>query len=221
MDVYEALYTTRMMRRMRKDPIPLETQVRILDAAIRAPNGGNSQRWHFVAVDDPALKKELAELYRECRAREYADIAQGALARTIHDPEAHAATLRKIRASGDYFTEHFTDIPLLLFVFSIDDHGGANIYPAIWSTLLAARAEGIGGVITTVLRYEEETVHRMLGVPTADGWKMNVMLALGYPLGRWGVAANRRPIHEVAGRNGWNNPIGATVSEPLWAPPAQ
>jgi nitroreductase len=94
MDVYEALYTTRMMRRMRKDPIPLETQVRILDAAIRAPNGGNAQRWHFVAVDDPALKKELAELYRECRAREYADIAQGALARTFLDPEAHAASVR-------------------------------------------------------------------------------------------------------------------------------
>jgi nitroreductase len=62
MDIYEALYTTRMMRRMRKDPIPIETQGRILDAAIRAPNGGNAQRWHFLAVDDRATKAELAEL---------------------------------------------------------------------------------------------------------------------------------------------------------------
>ena len=52
MDIHEALYTTRMMRRLRPDPIPLETQARILDAAVRAPNGGNTQRWHFVAVDD-------------------------------------------------------------------------------------------------------------------------------------------------------------------------
>ncbi|MEU6602996.1 nitroreductase family protein [Streptomyces flaveolus] len=221
MDVYEALYTTRMMRRMRKDPIPLETQCRILDAAIRAPNGGNAQRWHFLAVDDPARKRELAELYRKCREREYADIAEGALAKTIHDPAEHAATMRKIKASGDHFAEHFADIPLLLFVFSIDDHGGANIYPAIWSALLAARAEGVGGVITTVLRYEEDTVHRLLGVPTEDGWKMNVMLALGYPLGRWGVAANRRPVHEVASRNTWGGHIGMTVSEPLWTPAAE
>lgn len=56
MDVYEALYTTRMMRRLRPDPVPLDTQARILDAAVRAPNGGNTQRWHFVAVDDPELK---------------------------------------------------------------------------------------------------------------------------------------------------------------------
>lgn len=221
MDVYEALYTTRMMRRMRKDPVPLETQCRILDAAIRAPNGGNAQRWHFVAVDDPALKSELAELYRKCRRQEYAEIAEGALARTIHDPEEHAATLCGIKASGDYFTEHFADIPLLLFVFSIDDHGGANIYPAIWSVLLAARAEGVGGVITTVLRYGEDAVHRLLGVPTGEGWRMNAMLALGYPLGRWGVAAHRRPVHEVAGRNAWGRHFGANVPEPLWAPAAE
>ncbi|MEV6608596.1 nitroreductase family protein [Kutzneria sp. NPDC051319] len=67
MDVHEALYTTRMMRRMRADPVPVEVQGRILDAAIRAPNGGNTQRWHFLAVDDPALKAELASLYRAAR----------------------------------------------------------------------------------------------------------------------------------------------------------
>jgi nitroreductase len=216
MDVYEALYTTRMMRKMRKDPIPIETQSRILDAAIRAPSGGNAQRWHFLVVDDPALKAELAELYQECRKLEYADITSQALGKAIHDPTAHAPTMAKIRASGDYFAEHFAEIPLLLFVFSIDDHGGANIYPAIWSSLLAARAEGVGGVITTVLRYKADRVAELLGVPTEQGWKMTAMLALGYPLGRWGVAANRRPVHEVSSRNRWEQPFGATISDPLW-----
>ena len=62
--------------------------------------------------------------------------------------------LRRLKRSGDGFAAHFAEIPLLVFVFAIDDHGGANIYPAIWSALLAARAEDIGGVLTTVLRYE-------------------------------------------------------------------
>ena len=40
MDVREALYTTRAMRRVKSDPVPEEIQLRILDAAIRAPSGG-------------------------------------------------------------------------------------------------------------------------------------------------------------------------------------
>ncbi len=65
MEIHEALYTTRMMRRLRPDPIPLDTQARILDAAVRAPNGGNTQRWHFLVVDEPDLKRELAQLFRQ------------------------------------------------------------------------------------------------------------------------------------------------------------
>jgi len=69
MDVYEALYTTRAMRRVRPDPIPHAVQARILDAAIRAPSGGNSQNWRFVLVDDPAVKRQLGPLYRDSLTR--------------------------------------------------------------------------------------------------------------------------------------------------------
>jgi nitroreductase len=217
MDLYEALYTTRMMRRMKPDPIPLESQCRILDAAIRAPNGYNAQRWHFVVVDDPDLKRRLAELYRVSRARERRELAAGRLGSTLHEEGAQrAVTMRRIKASGDHFVEHFAEIPLLVFVFAVDDHGGANIYPAIWSALLAARAEGIGGVLTTVLRYEEDRVGDLLGVPREDGWRMTAMLAFGRPRGRWGVAADRHPVHEVASRNHWAGDFGARVPQPLW-----
>ena len=59
MNVYEALYTTRAMCWVRPDPIPYEVQARILDAAIRAPSGGNAQGWRFMLVDDPAVKGRL------------------------------------------------------------------------------------------------------------------------------------------------------------------
>ncbi len=58
-DLYEALYTTRAMRRVRPDPIPQDAQARILDAAIRAPSGGNAQAWRFLLVDDRATKERL------------------------------------------------------------------------------------------------------------------------------------------------------------------
>jgi nitroreductase len=222
MDIHEALYTTRMMRRLRPDPIPLDTQARILDAAVRAPNGGNTQRWHFLAVDDPKLIHEFGELFRQARALEYEKFRAGAGPMVAPapgaDPGAHAETMRRMKGSGDYLADHFDEVPLLLFVFAIDDLGGANIYPAIWSALLAARAEGVGGVMTMVLRNFTDEVNELLGVPVEQGWKMSAMLTLGYPLGNWGVAANRHPVHEVSSRNRWGAPFGIEVPQPLWSP---
>ena len=43
--------------------------------------------------------------------------------------------------------------------------GGASIYPFAWNVLLAARAEGLGGVITTMLIREEGAVKELLGAP--------------------------------------------------------
>ena len=63
MDIYEAIYTTRAMRRLKPDPIPYDVQARILDAAIHAPHIGEG--WHFVLVDDPEIKSQLAPLYRQ------------------------------------------------------------------------------------------------------------------------------------------------------------
>lgn len=222
MDIHEALYTTRMMRRLRPEAVPLDVQARILDAAVRAPNGGNTQRWHFVAVDDRALIGELAQLFRQARELEYEKFQTGAGPMVTlvpgSDPAAHATTMSRMKGSGNYLADHFEEIPLLLFVFAIDDLGGANIYPAIWSALLAARAEGVGGVMTMVLRNFEDRVNELLGVPVEQGWKMSAMLAMGYPRGKWAVAANRRPVHEVSSRNHWDAPFGVEVPQPLWPP---
>jgi nitroreductase len=219
MDVYEALYTTRMMRRMRPDPISIESRCRILDAAIRAPSGFNGQRWHFLTVDDPATRASIAELYRSSRAREWAEIGDGRLGQTVdRDGPGRAATVQRLRRSGDFFTEHLVDVPLLLFVFAVDDWGGANSFPAVWSALLAARAEGIGGVLTTTLHHEHDAVCDLLEVPREAGWRMVCMVALGYPRGRWGVATNRRPVHEVSSHGRWGAPFPARVPEPLWPP---
>jgi nitroreductase len=222
MDIFEALYTTRMMRRLRPDPIPLDTQARILDAAVRAPNGGNTQRWHFLAVDDPALIRQFADLFRRARGIEYEKFQAGTGPMAVPapgvDPAAHSETMRRMQGSGNYLADHFEELPLLLFVFAIDDLDGANIYPAIWSTLLAARAEGVGGVMTMVLRNFADEVNKLLGVPVEEGWTMSAMLALGYPRGHWGVAANRRPVQEVSSRNRWGAPFGVEVPGPLWPP---
>lgn len=217
MNLYEALYTTRSMRRLRPDPIPSEAQARILDAAIRAPNPGNSQSWRFLLVDDHELKRQLATLYQESQALGLATFyaAQaGETGRTVEEVEQENA--EKLR-SARHLAEHWAEVPLFLFGFSRDDPSGGEIIPALWSAMLAARAEGIGSTYTTLLSHFKaaETMH-LLGVPTDEAWTMTACIALGYPTGKWGIAA-RKPLDEVAARNAWDGPLGFSVPEPLWA----
>ena len=70
MDIHEALYTTRAMRRVRhRARSPRTCRPRILDAAIRAPSGGNTQNWRFLLVDDPEVKaRHRAAVPRQHRA---------------------------------------------------------------------------------------------------------------------------------------------------------
>jgi len=217
MDIHEALYTTRAMRRVRPDPIPMDAQARILDAAVRAPSGGNAQSWKFLLVDDPAIKAQLGPLYRECLSQLWVTIYAPRLAAAAADPDSdESRQLMRIKASADHLAEHFEEYPLLLFGFALYDPSGGSIFPAIWSAMLAARAEGIGSALTSVLMFKRDDVYRILEVPD-EGWQMACCVTFGYPTGRWGVAA-RRPAPEVSARNTWTTPVGFEIKEPLWAP---
>jgi nitroreductase len=220
MDVYEALYTTRAMRRMRPDPIPYSIQARILDAAIRAPSGAGLQPWRFLLVDDPGLKAQLSAFYREGHKQVDAWLAEPEAAAQAKPDEPENAHFLSMLRSSRYLAAHFDDVPLLLFGFVQDDTSGANILMAIWNAMLAARAEGVGSGFTTILNFHAEPVKNLLGVPVDGGWEMTCCVAMGYPLGRWGVP-KRRPAHEVAARNSWDGALGFEVPEPLWPERAQ
>jgi nitroreductase len=196
------------MRHLKPDPIPLEAQARILDAAIRAPHIGES--WHFVLVDDPDLKSRLAPIYDRAWTQMFEAFGANRAA-MLQMPGDAGRTAR----SGEHLAQHIADVPLLLFGFG-RNRDGSGIYPAVWSAMLAARAEGIGATLTGVLQtFASDEVFELLGVPKEEGWFLHGVVPMGYPTGRWGVAP-RAPVHEVAGRNGWDGDLGFTVPEPLW-----
>ncbi len=217
MDVYEALYTTRAMRRVKPDPIPEDIQARILDAAIRAPTGGNTQNWRFMLVDDPGVIAQLAPIYRECMERMFETVYGEALRAANAAPEEpdHAALLKMYR-SAKYMGDHFKNYPLLFLAFIRGDTSGGSIFPAAWNAMLAARAEGIGSTITSLILGERDRVYEVLGVPGDEGWHCACVVPMGYPTGRWGIAP-RRPVHEVSFKNRWGSPVGFEVSKPLWS----
>jgi nitroreductase len=215
-DVYEALYTTRAMRRCRPDPIPEDVQARILDAAIRAPTGGNVQNWRFLLVDDPDVRGALGPIYRDCMQMLWQTIYKERLEIANADPDdPENASMLRIQRSAQHLADHFEEYPLLFFSFVQHDPTGGSIFPATWSAMLAARAEGVGASLTSVFIFHLDEVLEVLGVPKEDGWLFSSCVCFGYPTGRWGIAP-RRPVHEVAFRNTWDGALGFDVPEPLW-----
>jgi hypothetical protein len=119
-------------------------------------------------------------------------------------------------ASAQHLADHFEEVPLFLIAFSRGDSSGGSIYPAVWSAQLAARAEGVGSALTSVLGiFHGPEAMEILGVPAGHGWTMACCVSFGYPTGRWGVAV-RRPAREVAYRNTWGADLDLEIPGPLW-----
>ncbi|NIR35672.1 MAG: nitroreductase family protein [Actinobacteria bacterium] len=215
MDVREALYTTRAMRRVKPDPIPEDVQSRIVDAAIRAPTGGNSQAWRFVLVDDKEQIARIGELYRECIDLLWEHVYADRVADANSNDSDESRQFRRIIESVNWAQENFATYPLLLFAFDRNDPSGGSIFPAVWSAMLQARADGVGSSLTSVLLFKNDETFEVLGVPADKGWRMACCVPFGYPTGNWGVA-KRRPAHEVTYRNRWGAPMGTEIDEPLW-----
>ncbi len=214
MDLTQALYTTRAMRRVLPDPIPSEVVQAMLDAAIRSPSGGNAQSWRFIAVTDPEARAEVGALYQEAFAVLLDEVYGKMLDRAREAGDE--PTLRVFR-SAQWLADNAPEVPLWLFFFARGDDSGASIYPAVWSAMLAARGQGVGTCLTTILgSFKAAEIDKLLGVPAGKGWKQAAAVSCGYPTGRWGLA-KRRPVHEVAYADRWDNPVPWRLDEALWS----
>ena len=217
MDLYRALYTTRAMRRVKPDPIPEDIVKKLLDAAIRAPSGGNQQKWRFLLLTDREKKERLQKLYREglteLNATQYKAVMDLIRNGDPNDPAVVQA--KKTNASAEWLADNLHQVPLIVFAWG-KPNGESSIYPALWSLQLAATAEGIGSALTTLLfKKHTQQVLDILGAPAPGEWVPMAMVTLGYPLGKWDIA-KRQPAHEVTFQESWGNPVPWNVDSPLW-----
>ena len=219
MDVFEALYTTRAMRRVKEDPVPDNIIKSMIDSAIRAPSGSNRQNWKFLVVTDKNIREKLSNIYRETW-----DYYINSFLNSAKDPGASSLkkrddkdieTIRRISNSASWLAENYHKVPLLVLALSRNDPTGSSIYPAIWNLMLAARGHGIGTCLTTVMSFETEKVFEVLNIPNDKGWTLNATITAGYPLGKWGVA-ERKPVDDVTYLNTWGNKTNWNLKQPLW-----
>ena len=211
------MQTQRAVRRLRTDPISADVLERILQAGAWAPSGGNVQPWRMVVVQDALVRKGIGDLYRPQWAK-YGAGSRKQLERL--EGEAKARQARMLEAA-DHLGEHLGDAPVILvFCFNpnlmaITDAnlghpsvvGGGSVYPAVQNVMLAARAEGVGCVLTTLLCFEETAMKELLGIP--DDWFTCGVVPLGYPeRGGYGPTS-RRPVGKMAFGDHWGVPFAA------------
>ena len=208
--LFEAVSTSRAIRRFRPDPIPDSILSKILQAATQAPNGSNRQRWRFVVIRDPGLRRRVGDVYR--RAVE-----------DLMPPESAAADMapaeRRLFEASWYLAKRMgTEPPVLLLVCQEASSlpaaptaallaarsRGASVYPAAQNVLLAARACGLGGCLTTAHLIHEDEVKAILGIPEQAG--TFALIPLGYPQTGFG-RVRRNPVGEVSYADRWGVPL--------------
>ena len=194
MDVLEAIRTTRSMRRL--DPardVSDEDLVTIIDAATRAPTGGNSQPVRWLVVRDLELKRRVGEVYRaQARLR---------LVAYEQDAKSNLEVARMLR-SARHLADRMGEAPALLIPCARAERAraGSSVFPAVQNLMLAARALGLGTTLTTIHLGDEDGVREILSIPREV--QTFAIIPVGYPLGRWGEA-RRRPVSEVTYWDGW------------------
>ena len=217
MDLHEALYTTRAMRRVKKDPIPLDVQARILDAAVHAPSGGNQQNWRFLLLDDPEKRAALAPLYQHAMGELWKTIYKDQLDAAHANPEApESEQVLKVQRSAQWLADHFEDVPLFLFPFCQFDPTGGSDLPRRLERHVGGAGRGGRELPDPLLQFfHPNETFEILDVPSDQGWVLSGTVSFGYPTGTWGVGS-RRPAHEVSYRNAWGSDVGFEVPDPLW-----
>jgi nitroreductase len=216
--LFEAIYSTSGMVGVRPDPVEEEKIKRILDAAVRAPSGNNSQPWQFVVVRDPEVKARIKRIVAD-GANVYLSLRKAMRWPSLPGKIARAAT--KFVAETD-------KVPVLIFV-CLDNKKGrqgmkmtpvaammflrnphirhwaevglyGSIFPAMQNLILAARGLGLATRITTFPLVFKGKVHAILGIPKHV--EPVAMIYLGYADGPF-VTTRRIPSEQSTHYDRW------------------
>lgn len=220
MDLLQALRGNPSIRDFTDQPVSDAEVSAILDDARFAPSGGNRQPWRVAVVTDRALRRRLADLCGPVWSEYLAIAATGVTPFATAGPQPDA---EDIGPQPNPLLDRVEEIPVVLVVAAdlasiamMDKDldrpalsGGASVYPFVHSILLAARARGLGGVMTTFLARAETEARPLLDLP--DDWAVASMVCLGHPVRR-PSRLTRRPVSAFATVD--------RFSGPAWSDPA-
>jgi 5,6-dimethylbenzimidazole synthase len=173
MDLYEAIYSRRDVRRFRSDPVPDDVLARLLDAAHHAGSVGFMQPWNFILIRQRETREQVRAMFDEA-SRAAAESYAGPR-RQLYDSLKLEGILESAlnlcvtcdRSRGGQVLGRHT-------IFDTDVYSTCCAVQNLW---LAARAEGVGVGWVSIL--EPERLGRLLALPEAV--LPVAYLCVGYP----------------------------------------
>lgn len=197
MPVGEAMFSQRAMRRLDPERPVTEQQLKIiLDAASKAPNGGNAQPARYLVIRDRQKIEAFGKLYFEAWwAKRY---------------DAYGWTGKKDIPAGSVYrfpallADEMVNAPVVVLAFSeASGVAASSTFPGVQNLLLSARALGLGSVLTTLHPTVMERVREMFAIP--EQMAFHCCIPLGFPRGKFGPTS-RLPTAETTYWDSWGAP---------------
>lgn len=206
MDLFDAMYNCRAMRRLESREVPEEMLLKLIDAANQAPSGSNMQNGRWLIVRDPDVKKALADLNRK-GVEAY---IQPMLDKPAGLPHQSVDKRTRMAEAVVWQMDHMHEIPALVIAcleygVKVDgataQSGGGSIWPGIQNLLLSARALGLGAAPTTLALTDQNAVRKILDLP--ETMAALCLIPVGYPTGKFGPVS-RKPVEEIIRFDRWS-----------------
>ena len=203
-DIWEVMFTQRAIRYWVEEPVSRELIERVIEAASKAPSGSNHQPWMFVVADRDPVKTSIAEALRDY-------YEEGPLKTLVESSQKTEDSSQRLMMSGaeKFFTNLRTApaiiIPCLYKLSSPTSEmntliAGSSIYLAVQNMLLAARALGLGTLMTTSHSLIEEVIRDVCKIP--DDAQPAALIPIGFPAVKFGPT-KRKPVRDIIAWNQW------------------
>ena len=206
MEFFDVIHTQRSIRRFKPDPVPDDLLWQLIDAAIKAPSGSNTQPWIWLIVRDGEKRGILGQAVRDnlLPGNRLAELQQEIARRETSS--GRLSLKRAIELFQNLEHAPVIVIPCLVGLSSpVADNqtllAGSSIYGAVQNMMLAARALQIGSVLTTFNSFMEDTIRDQFELPS-DAVPVAV-IPIGYPDNQTFGPTTRKPAEAVTYWDKW------------------
>jgi nitroreductase len=206
LSLFEVMYTTRAMRKLKPDDVPEDVLVKLIDAANRAASGSNAQGARWLIVRDPEQRAKIAAVNKVPVDAYYEDQMKNLPELPHQSRDKRKRMFDAVKWQGD----NLQDIPAIIFACydfgapvpeEMRGMGMMSVLPGVQNLLLAARAHGLGATLTTLGLSNRDAIREILNLP--DSVEAYAIVPVGYPMGNFGPVT-RLPAEETICWDSWS-----------------
>ena len=185
--------------------VPSETLFRVLEAGKWAPSAHNAQPWRFIVIQDPAIKRRLAEAMASRWSR---DMTKNGVQKELRES--------LIKTSVEWFGSAPIVVVACLTMEDMDEYPDErrkkvewvmavqSVAAAVENMLLAAEGEGLGSCWFCAPLFCQDVVRKTLKIP--QHIDPQALITLGYPAYK-PTPPPRKSLEEIVHQDYWRRRI--------------